>query len=387
MKKVPHLLTALGLFLALRADASEAPYPEVFDEFITGWVDYDDGYYAAALRAFTRAYALDPDFRPATEAMASSLGHMGMPEIGEAILRDRWVSKGSEYVFRPAVAFWGIFHSADIENVSTAGLEETVTDALSDIVELPIVLTSPSAKTWAERKNQQPCAYNLLIFLFQEDDAEYATARIHLIQNYRIESGKELDLALSTLPTRLGHQSFAINLDPNEIAQLSTIQAFHDGLRELFDSEVAIQNPPYRIDPETEAPFHSGAVEDPWMYLSKASISKEFALDNYGSIRSFYLENDGNEAVSAALGVGYPAWLAHRLAIEHPIRPWLLAEANHANMSGFRWYSERARKLQEELAQDHPEHPALLAIQLYREAWGLHHLNYQDRMPRILTYV
>lgn len=78
MKKVPHLLTTLGLFLALHADASEAPYPEVFDEFITGWVDYDDGYYAAALRAFTRAYALDPDFRPATEAMASSLGRMGM---------------------------------------------------------------------------------------------------------------------------------------------------------------------------------------------------------------------------------------------------------------------------------------------------------------------
>lgn len=383
---VRYFCAALGLLGLLNVNASEGPYPEVFDEFLTGWVEYDDGYYAAALRAFARAHALDPEFRPATEAMAASLGHMGMPEIGEAIVRDRWVSKGSDYDFRPAVAFWGIFHSAEIKSASTAGLEQAVTDAMNNLVDLPVVLTSPSAKTWAERKNQQPCAYNLLIFLFQEEGQEYAIARIHLIQNYSIESGKELDLALSTLPTRFAHQSVEINLDPNEIAQLSTSEAFHDGLRELFDPEIKIENPAYRIDAETEAFFTAKTIDDPWISLAKASVSTAFALDNYQAIKRFYSRYRGNGPVMAAVGPGFPEWLAHQLEIAHPMRPWLLAEADRENMSSQRWYPKKAGRIREELIRDHPDHPALIAVQLCREVWGLHHMNYQEKIPRLLLY-
>lgn len=387
MRIVRHFCAILGLLSVLNLSASDAPYPEVFDEFITGWVDYDDGYYAAALRAFARAHALDPEFRPATEAMAASLGHMGMPEIGESILRDRWVSKGRAYTFRPAIAFWGIFHSSEIDSVSTAGLERTVTEAMNNLVDLPIVLTSPSAKTWTERKNQQPCAYNLLIFLFQEDDAEYAIARVHLIRNYNVESGKELDVAFSTTPNQLAHRKIEIKLDPDDVAQLSGNRAFNEGLRELLDPDLEIENPAYRIDAETEASLSAESTEDPWMLLSKASSSAEFALEQFPFIENLGRQKNQSNAVRAALAAGFPEWLAHQLDVEHPMRPWLLAEARHENYNSLRWHPKKAGEVREELLRDHPEHPALVAIQLAREAWGLHHLNYQEKIPQILPHL
>lgn len=382
-----HLCATLGLLSIFNLNATEGPYPEVFDEFITGWVDYDDGYYAAALRAFARAHALDPEFRPASEAMVASLGHMGMPEIGESILRHPWVSKGSEYSYRPAVAFWGIFHSSDIDGVATAGLEQTVTSTLNNLVDLPVVLTSPSEKTWAERKNLQPCAYNLLIFLFKETGHDDAIARIHLIRNYSVESGKELDLALSTNPTQFAHQQFEINLDPRDIRELWDNQAFHEGLKELFDPDVEIENPAYRVDAETAAPLDTNSDKDPWMYLSKASVSTEFALKNYPFIHKRNLPKNGNSAILSALYISFPEWLAHQLEIEHPLRPWLLAKAHFDNIYSRNWYSKRARELREELIRDHPDHPAIVAIQFWREAWGLNHLNYQEKIPLILPHL
>lgn len=379
-----HFCAVLGLLSVLNSNASEGPYLDVFDEFITGWVDYDDGYYAAALRSFARAYALDPEFRPATEAMAASLGHMGMSEVGESILRDRFVSKGREYTYRPAVAFWGVFQSSEIERVSTAGLEETVVRALRSLVDLPVVLTSPSTASWAGRKNAIPCAYNLLIFLFQEPDNEYAIARIHVIRNYSVTSGKELDLALST---QFAHQTLEINLDPKGIAQLSKNQNFHEGLRELFDSHVEIQEPAYRIDAETVAAFDARPTGEPWMHLSKASVSTEFALASYPDIKNYHRPNRDNVAGLAAVNAGMPEWLAHQLDLDHPTRPWLLAEAHYANDNSFRWKPQKARGIREELIRDYPEHPATIAILFAREIWGLNHLNYEEKIPLILPHL
>jgi len=97
-------------------DGRHDPAPEAFAAFAAGWVDYQMGHYAEAMRSFYDAALLDHRFSPGTTGMKACARVLDFPQVADAIWRYEMefseknpkLEKFSDGIV-PGLAFWGIY--------------------------------------------------------------------------------------------------------------------------------------------------------------------------------------------------------------------------------------------------------------------------------------
>lgn len=381
-------IAALLVFLAIPCTA-KVSYPEVFENFITGWVEYDEGAYAASLRAFGRAQALDPDFYPARDGYIASLRRMNLPELADFYLRRTSVSGPPRLQLEEKLAFWGVFSDQDFEVTGTDSISEPLITMLRDEVALPIVEVLPTSQKWTDKQEMAAFKYNMLVMLTDNDEG--LTARIHLIEAFDVESGNELDL-VAPLPenTKHQHRHWAIKLGDTALPDfLKTAEAKAE-LRGLLFGEWQNPDAAFVVDNETKA---LGSLQE----LSSADevISKLVTMDDapwrhyVAAVRN---RGDLETVARDCLSKGLLVWLLAITPRDAPDRPWLLGAAATFGSFGYlaRWYPEHyqsrygSNHYASELVREYPDHLLSRSLRFNQGIRELNLENYKDRIPSLL---
>ncbi len=350
----------LLLFIASSFEKTNAEVaePEIFEEFINGWVDYDDGAYASALRAFARARSLDPAFAPAVGGMQASLLQMDMPEIANAVgYRGSKYTKKIEYL--PALAFWGIYSDNSFQLEGAKPLEREIVELLKTHVDLPIHLVSPSSQKWDDRKTMIPAHYNLMALFSTDEDTGDILLRFHLIEQLDISQGKSLDLLTpnsSDLWT-VQHRAWTLQLPRTQFFENLQEPTVIQELKGLLFGEWKNEDAPFRIDPETANLPDFADLDTIWEIFSKAAISESPKAEwfchtvNAKRLGTGYFQR-------YAFHEGFLRWILDHSAADDPYRPWLLAfdlRNEHLEALPRAFSPEEVKK---ELLQSYPNHPA-----------------------------
>lgn len=353
------VLGAFFLLLAGGQASAQVSYPEVFEQFITGWVHYDEGAYAASFRAFKRAKALDPAFYPARDGMIASLKRMGLPEFADYIVRREALRKQQAFELEPKLAFWGVFSDQSFEVVGAEAIEIPLLAFLRREVALPVVEVSPTSRAWVERERMAPCQFNMLVLLTSEGSGDIV-ARVHLIEAFDVEQGNELDL-VAELP-RLSHSQWTIDLRHTTLPEFLKTSQASDALRGLLDGEWQNPDQPFIIDPETAQLPPLEEIYNAGEFISKLALGLERPSEQFlGYFKRVYRGNLHQDR--HFIEHSWRLWMYRVIPEDDPARPWVLISLAGQGYRGVRLYPEfyRARHFDnifvDELLEDFPDHP------------------------------
>ncbi|WP_269540040.1 hypothetical protein [Cerasicoccus fimbriatus] len=360
-------------------------YPEVFEEFINGWVDYDDGAYASALRAFARANNQDPEFYPAREAMQASLLRMRMPEIAQALTVKTRRRVKTKISYEPILAFWGLYHDAALHLENSAPLEEAVYQLLEQSAGLPVTKLSPTSQAWDERGKITPGQFNAIALAYPGDSDDSITISLHLMGQFNIADSQALDVEIEgAAQWQLKHKKWILQINKANITELATTPELQQDIREMIDGELKPVIMPFIVDEETAAMGSVAALDKPWDIISKAAVSAPNP-DDFLAIAHKFGYDDLHDWGYYPVCFGYPDWLAHQLPVDHPQRPWLLGIVQDYNRTYGLYDHDRVDEIRNEIIRDYPGHEVGMAVRLTRLGGELDWANRHETSQQMLT--
>lgn len=362
---------------------AEVAAPEIFEEFINGWVDYDDGSYASALRAFARARGLDPTFGPALGGMQASLIHMNMPEIAHTVgTRGYWFTKKIEYL--PALAFWGLYSDSSFQLEGAEQIEQRIFELLQTCVDLPIYLVSPGSQLWEDRQSMIAAQYNLLALFSIDDNTGNIRLRFHLIEKLDVSQGNSLDLLASNSPNAwtVQHRAWTLELPRTEFIEGLKDPAVVDELQGLLFGEWQNADAPFQIDPETANLPDFADLDTIWEVFSKAAMHETPQAEWFfqsQSIASVY----GNIFRRLAYHEGFLRWILSRSPKIDSLRPWLLAYDLRDGLTKQFWHACDSQLVTEELLNNYPQHLATQTLRFNQLIRELSDQNKDEYLPEL----
>ena len=185
-------------------DGRHDPAPEAFAAFAAGWVDYQMGHYAEAMRSFYDAALLDHRFSPGTTGMKACARVLDFPQVADAIWRYEMefseknpkLEKFSDGIV-PGLAFWGIYlDGPDVEYIGVKQLEDTVEGQLKHLLGNRYVRMRPLERVKQDVNDGGEivaCEYNVLGLLSNSGNQVYLD--LFFIQQWDVSTSERRGVA------------------------------------------------------------------------------------------------------------------------------------------------------------------------------------------------
>lgn len=331
MTRLPLLFCLLLAVIPARADFSA---PEILNEFVNAWVEYDKGHYAAALRSFARVHNMDPRFGPSIDGIRASLIQMDMPEVADS-LRGWGNGFVHEIEYQPELAFWGVYHDDQYSFPGVSRIENQIHQFLIDNVNYPIRRVSPGSQYWQDRQDMAPCQYNLMVMLAPDEEPNYIRARFHLITALDVSTNQSVDIIANApgKPWIYTHRTWMLRLSKTDLAASLDTEIAGNELRSLITGEFPTPPAPFIADEETLALPDFSELKDCWELYSKAAVSENPQLD---WLLDAWHSGGGHEGPITRLR-GFPRWLLRRNpeVANHRDWPWVVFYSTYDSTVSF----------------------------------------------------
>ncbi|MFP4203569.1 MAG: hypothetical protein ACLFS4_04470 [Opitutales bacterium] len=172
------------------------PAPEAFAAFAAGWVDYQMGHYAEAMRSFYDAALIDRRFSPGTTGMKACARALDFPQISAAI--DRYESelaqknpdleRFSEGIV-PGLAFWGLYlDGEEVDYHGVGELEAAVEQQLKSLLGDRYVRIMPFERNTMAGGVMAAYEYNVLGLVSSTEDQVFLD--LYFIQQWDVSTSE-----------------------------------------------------------------------------------------------------------------------------------------------------------------------------------------------------
>jgi len=288
----------------------ENPAPQAFAAFAGGWVDYQHGHYAEAMRAFVDAALIDQRFSPAITGIKSCAISMGYPQVREAMIRyeDELARKNKELVrfadgITPGVAFWGLFVDGNETRFDGGdSLEEAVEAQMQELLGDQYVRIFPFDYSDPNSSPIPACEYNVLALLSKSENQVFLD--LFFIQQWDISTSERN--GVESEPDSIRFQQHRIDLSDTGFENFFESS---DGKNFIIDFINGYKN----SDSESFTPKFGGVeideIEDRESDLFKALSAQAFRPPDFTLFSKLITSSTGRgKGIARYIHAGFQDW-------------------------------------------------------------------------------